>query len=484
MSFLQTQRSGCNLGTIYIDTGGSATNSGSTDVNAASVSGSAATNVGTTVTLDAGTDLSSVVTTAGATQSSIYINDATNSNKKIFWISAVAGSGGATPTVTVDTAPTGVTLSTWAIGGRVILTNAAQEGALRGGDVAVFNNSPASSANALWTFRIAGDTNGMAKVIGKSGTRPVLTCTGTANVISGNSLFNCYIENLECRQTGASGTAVLLNGNLNISNNVKVSSATGVGINAGLSTTKVVNCEVLSVTTSGIMLSNSAGTFFGNYVHDIGGDGFLCNVVSGAAIIISCIFDTCAGRGILFSGSFATGGATNTVIANNTVYGCGNSGFESSDVDFNIGLFFNNIFMNNGDAANEYNFEFLAGTCEIFGLHGWNVFNKASNNVLGLTINSTESTSDPLFVDAPNGDFRIAYTSPATGAGYPGVYLGGPTGYLDMGAVQRKEDYPGATQVLSGVTFGNGNFVGSLSAGGGGASFPQVTSLGQYNWLD
>jgi len=58
--------------------------------NGASVSG-------TTVTLPAGTDLSAVVTTLGATQSAIHLADAPNANQKIFKITGKAGSGGATP---------------------------------------------------------------------------------------------------------------------------------------------------------------------------------------------------------------------------------------------------------------------------------------------------------------------------------------------------------------------------------------------------
>jgi len=75
------------MGTIYVDTGGAATNSGSTDQNTANLSGTGdATVSGSVVQLTAGTDLSGVVTTAGATQSSIYLAQATNTNQKIFWI--------------------------------------------------------------------------------------------------------------------------------------------------------------------------------------------------------------------------------------------------------------------------------------------------------------------------------------------------------------------------------------------------------------
>lgn len=91
-----------SAGTMYIDTSAngsaSAIYSGSTDtttprVNSASatITCSATDGVGSTpgCVLSGSPDLSTVVTTAGATRDSIYLACATNSNQKIFWISAV-----------------------------------------------------------------------------------------------------------------------------------------------------------------------------------------------------------------------------------------------------------------------------------------------------------------------------------------------------------------------------------------------------------
>ena len=54
------------MGTLYIDTGGSATNSGSSDQNAADLSGSAATVAASVVTLDGSPDLTNVDATPGS----------------------------------------------------------------------------------------------------------------------------------------------------------------------------------------------------------------------------------------------------------------------------------------------------------------------------------------------------------------------------------------------------------------------------------
>lgn len=116
-----------NAGTLYVDPGGSATNSGSTDQNAANLTGTAATAVGTTGHARWLAHLSGLVT-SGANQSVIHLNQATNANQKIFWITAFDNGA---KTVTVDVVPTGITSSAWAIGGRHVLTNASIEGAVR-----------------------------------------------------------------------------------------------------------------------------------------------------------------------------------------------------------------------------------------------------------------------------------------------------------------------------------------------------------------
>src|SRR3990167_7087266 len=221
------------LPTIYVDTAGSATNSGSSDNNAADVSGAAAACNPSSTTVDLSVDapdLSAVPTDGSAT---IYLVGATNSNQKIFritWTDNIA------KTVTVDTAPTGnFTGSAWAIGGRFVWTTASIEGALKAGWTVIFNNSVASSASAIITARNSGDsTNGMITIRGKTGVRPVLTCTGTVNVIAPNSQTYWRIENLELVQQGASGNALDCGANW-IGNNTKVSDAGASGISMGAS---------------------------------------------------------------------------------------------------------------------------------------------------------------------------------------------------------------------------------------------------------
>jgi len=54
--------------------------------------------------------------------------------------------------------------------------------------------------------------------------------------------------------------------------------------------------------------------------------------------------------------------------------------------------------------------------------------------------------------------------------GYPSVFPGmgaGTPNYLDIGAAQRKEDYPPVSAVTNGTVFANTGSTGTATAGGG-----------------
>lgn len=426
------------MGILYIDTGGNANYSGTTD-DTSPITGTAATVAGSVVTLDGSPDLSGV-STSGATQAAIHLNDATNSNRKIFWITAVDN---VAKTVTVDTAPTGVVSSAWAIGGRKVHTPAHVEAALRAGDIIQFNNSPVSSASAIITCRTSGTSAGGNIIArGKSGSRPVLTTSGSgAHPIDSNTQTCWEVSNLELAQTHASsGHGILAAGGWLIKD-VKISDAGTHGVSAGATMVRVIACEITGTAGDGI---NASQSFFsiGNYIHDVSGDGIQVTGVGFTGHVINTIIDTAAARGLYYSAA-TTSNVVSQVIIGNTIYGCGDSGLEITDVDTVVTLI-SNIFQDNGNAAGEYNVEIVSGsTADLLGFHSHNCFYHAGGgggaNLLNLTANSTEVTTDPLFTNPASGDFTLGSTSPCKGTGFPGAFLGGPTGYMDMGAVQRQE---------------------------------------------
>lgn len=443
------------MGTLYVDTGGNAANSGSSDNNAADLTGVSWAAAGAVVTLDAGTILTGVVT-AGATQSTINLAGATNTGGTIFFITATAGSGGASPTVTVDTAPTGGPGPGWSIGGRYLWPSGAGVNVLErclglgdnsAPDILIWNQTPASKTVTFLTSRNAGNsTKGEVILRRKTGVRPVIQITNTTVCFT---ITNNYwrLEGFEFQQNGASGNVNNLSGVGIVVYDCKVSDGGGNGINSTAAGTRILFSEVSGCTGSGIANSSTDYVNYGNYVHDNTADGYLYSATTARGLTLNCISDSNAGQGIYIFGALTGGTGNNQIIIGNTVYGNSASGLRVTDADVNLSLF-GNIFMNNGDAAGEYNIQIAAGSAELLSEHGYNCFNTAgaggSANLLNLTANSTEITTDPLFTNAAGGDFSLGSSSPCKATGFPGQFLGANLGYMDMGAVQRQEAGGGA----------------------------------------
>lgn len=423
---------------IYVNTGGSATNSGSTDTASATKTGAAATVSGSVVSLDGSPDLSGIPTDGSAT---IYINDATNANQKIFKITAVDD---ALNTVTTDIAPTGVTSSSWAIGGQFVYTPASIEGALATGWIMDIGNTPASRSGAAFlTCRASGGSaSGFITVRGKSGVdHPALVITDTSNVIAQNSQTFWKFKNLTITQQGASGNAVSGSAAF-VFEDVTFDDCGGASIIASNSI-RMFKCQISGSDSDGIQGGNEKQVIIGCYIHDNDVEGIEASQANPVGLIAFNIIDTCGGKGIKLSG--ATTNATHGMnILHNTIYGCGDSGLEIADAD-TIVNWPGNILQDNGDAAGEFNAEWAAGAAEYVGYHDYNCLYHqgvgGGANLSGVTVQTNEITTDPQFVDAANGDFRLKAASPCRAASFPGQFLGGGSskGYIDMGAVQRRE---------------------------------------------
>lgn len=438
------------VGTIYMDTAAngsaSASFSGTTDTTTPAASGTAATwTTGTAViTLDTNTSIGAAegCTTNSTCDGSqaIFLTNATNSNQKIFWLasnSGCSGSGACTVTVTQNVTCATCTAQNWAIGGRMVLTPANYEAACRAGDTIMFNISPASSAATLVTARCSGDsTTGFVYLKGKAGVRPNLQLTGASVIIAAGAINNWWVENLELSTTSTAGLIGSLNGTNWVFNNVKFTHTSGGGsavhINASGFIT-VLNSEFNISSGTGNCINNTAAMkIISTYFHGCGGDAVDANQVQPLSQFINNVFSSNA-RGLNFPAASTTQ-ANGALIYANTFYANTTDGLEVADADTVITLI-NNIFVNDGTHANVV---WSAGNAQLVGTHYNNVFYASGGtNLTGLTVNSTELTTDPKLNNPAGGDFTLQSTSPAKAAGIPGAFLGGSTiGYMDIGAVQ------------------------------------------------
>lgn len=426
---------------FYVDTGGASTNSGSRDTNAALASGSNASLAGSTFTLDGSPDLSSLVTTAGLTQDTIYIANATNANRRIFPITSFDNSA---KTVTVSGSPTVSGNGAWAIGGRVTLAGlTGNEAALQAGDEVIVNNSPAASASTLLTFRTNGSLSaGFIKLKGKTGVRPVFNCTSTPNAIDVNNSDMIWIENIEVDQDGASGNAINNIGQGSVLFNVKIVDAGNDGIDINEDGVRIIGCEISGCGGDAIDSANLAFIqIVGCYIHDNTGNGWNSGATITRSVLIDNIFDTNGGSGINLSGAPS---ALNSclVIYGNTFYGNGAHGITASDGDHSA-LLMNNLFLDNGNTGSEYNLNWpISFHLSNFG--NWNIFSQnggaGGTNLNNYTAQSNDLTSNP---DINTSTFLPNSGSPAKAAGFPGAIpptgTAAVTGYRDIGAMQRQE---------------------------------------------
>lgn len=440
--------------TIYVDTGGcqggSTTQcSGTTDSSSSTVSAA-----GATITCSAtagpsstpGCSISGSPSLAGvATDGSqaIFLNCATNTNQKIFFIIAVDDT---LKLVGTTGTPTGCTAATsdWGIGGRYIFPGTTTQqinNALRAGDTVVFNNTPAARTGQYFNAATAGDsTGGYINITGKTGVLPTLSVNGAPVLTLNQGAWN--IQGLTLSRVDAGGaTLTSAGGGLLVQGNKVTGGGTACVLVGGINA-KVINNEVTGCGADGINVSGGpAATIFGNYVHGNTQDGIEVSVVNSTVYVARNIVSGNTARGIYFSAA-STGNLGQNTVENNTVYNNGDSGIEVTDPDSSV-VIINNILQENGNASGRWNVEWVTGSAEKVSWHGYNNFYHSNCQgsgtggpacVSGLTVNATETNADSLFANAGSSNFAISAASPAYQTGFPGTILNAATaGFVSMG---------------------------------------------------
>lgn len=422
---------------------------------------------GTTVTLTAGTDTTGVATDGSHV---IFLNDATAGARNFGKITGKAGSGGATPTVTVSDA-FGLTLTnkSWAIGGKrasigtttskKLFDNNSGSGDAMPGWIVELQSAHSETIAATFDLRRGGDTTtGPIILRGESGagTLPVLTFSNNGNALV---FRNSYIvaRDFELRNSNATKTAsiALSSGSnaMNFWSGLKIAHATNKfwkGMSTGATDNMISGCEVANTASDGITLTTSATrhSLFYNFIHECGGIG-VSNTGNGITIFYGNIVENCTGDGLKFSG--ATAASVVATIMHNTFDGNNGDGIEFTGTAADGQLLnlkiINNIFTDNIG----YGLNFSVATdVSITANQAFIAGNDYSSNTSGATNPSTISvelgkqTLDPQFTSPGVVGSNYAIGTNLRAKGYPRgdsthISYSNTLSFVDPGAAQRDE---------------------------------------------
>lgn len=394
------------------------------------------------------------------TQAAIALASASNSNRKIFWCKSVDNTN---KLFIADVSVTGLGAgSNWAIGGRVNASGATDlMNNFRLGDEAIFNTDISGALNL--NFRSGGSSEGpggwlgpnFSKFTGKTGAVRLLANTGNGTLLSpttgGSSNIYLFVENMEFQ---SQGTGAVISFASNCSVNFISSAITDSGALNRFTTNLEAIC-IRSRFTGGSGFEANNGTFTGIecLFNDLTGDGL---APSGAIKFIGCIFDRCSDRCIENSAASAATARFNLLYAN-TFYLSGNSGYEETSPQQTRAqlTMINNIFKDCGNASTEANIELLQTKRRLL-FERDNLLSIGGTaggvNALGITLDASDLTSDPLFIDPDNGtassrNFGLQRGSPAKGIPY--TFSGSlSVSYKDLGAVQSAANGPKAITLI------------------------------------
>ncbi len=220
----------------------------------------------------------------------------------------------------------------------------------------------------------------------------------------------------------------------------------------------LINCDVIHTGTNGgsVATNVQSATSWLIGCRLTSPNGTCVSIASNqSALLSSCVLADC-----VYGVTLGANGIQAIHAVGNTFYDCSSAAiYQDNHATSTVSIVANNIFASCGVAlANDYtadlpmvrflNAYYNCGTDAVGGVYG------AMPEYGAITL-----PSDP-FIDAANGDFRLVAGTGAVGAGFPPG--------MDVGAVQRAENYPAVDDVEDGVLYGQADeFEGTLVAGGG-----------------
>jgi Right handed beta helix region len=431
---------------------------------------------GLIVTLTAGTDLSGVLTDGSHV---IFLNDTTAGARNFGKITATAGSGGATPTVTVSNAfGVSLTAKSWAIGGvrasvgsttslKMFSNNSAAGDAMPGW-VVEMQSGHAETVSVAVPMRRAGDAvDGPVTLRGESGaaTMPILTSSANGVLIEFRASFNQVVD-VEFRNTNATKTAsVAVTWITSVMGcrvrGVRVTHATNKfwrGFVGATVKMMVENCHVANCANIGIVSSTGGGLkLIGSTVRNCGSHGvtLTAGVSSLEHVITKCRIYGNAGDGI--NRNNGASGSDSMTITHNTIHGNAGDGIQmdqpaASATSFSaVWVESNQITSNGGFGLN------LSGTSMT--AEAWQAFNNRMthnntwNNTSGACnlsgVVENDADVDPSYTDAANGDFTIGAATRAVGYRTANWFDFSSRPYFDIGSEQHQDAGGGGGLILS-----------------------------------
>lgn len=331
----------------------------------------------------------------------------------------------------------GITGGTWALGGAGFIEDAVLE-APTAGNVFYLKNDGTHTLTGNIAILKTGNTtsniiiNGYNSVRGDNPTltsRPTIAAgSNTTNWASGGWTFKNFIITTTSTN-GLSINAISRASNLKSTNSS--GSADLFALNCASSRCAIVDSEAISTNGNAINCTNTDNILQHNYIHD-SKVGVNLQASGTNSAISGNIFDTNV-TGI--TGSIMG----QLIISGNTFYNSTTCILGVRDSSYLISNIFNTCTTAvSWDALRNGSFD------------DYNNYSNNGTDVVNWTKGSNDTTGSPGFVDAPNGNFAINITLKSTGA--PGAFPGSlSTGFMDPGAVQRKEQEIGIGALEGGM---------------------------------